>query len=298
MLRVVTNLLLLLCSITITQGLLLQSMQRIIQRFGSKTSQSSSSFTIIQVPCLSDNYGYLIHDPVTGDTAAVDTPDAEAYRQELKERGWKLTHIFNTHHHHDHTGGNLELKNDGGLTVYGPAIENIPGMDVKLGHGDEVEFGKRKGQVIDVGGHTNGHIAYYFPSESAAFTGDALFALGCGRMFEGNPSQFWRSLTRLRNLPDDTVVYCAHEYTESNAKFALSVEPSNDKLQKRFQHILQQRKAGQSTVPSLLGEEKQTNPFLRCDISDEIRQKVGVTSGDSEADVFAKVRRAKDNFRG
>eukprot|EP00546_Thalassionema_frauenfeldii_P006701 CAMPEP_0178915034 /NCGR_PEP_ID=MMETSP0786-20121207/11781_1 /TAXON_ID=186022 /ORGANISM="Thalassionema frauenfeldii, Strain CCMP 1798" /LENGTH=257 /DNA_ID=CAMNT_0020588057 /DNA_START=182 /DNA_END=955 /DNA_ORIENTATION=- len=256
----------------------------------------SPSFTIVQVPCLGDNYGYLVHDPVSGDTAAIDTPDADAYRQVLKQRGWKLTHIFNTHHHSDHTGGNLELKEEGGVEIYGPAKENIPGIDQKLSHGDEVEFGKQKGQIIGVGGHTKDHIAYYFPSESSAFTGDALFALGCGRMFEGSPPQFWKSLERLRNLPDDTKVYCAHEYTEANAKFAVSVEPSNDKLQQRYQHILKQRKAGEPTVPSNLGEEKLTNPFLRCDVSDEIRKNVGVTSDDTPADAFAKVRMAKDNF--
>ena len=175
----------------------------------SATAMSSSSCATLQVaqfPCLSDNYGYLIHDAATGQTAAIDTPEAGAYQQELKKRGWTLTHIFNTHHHYDHVGANLDLKNDQ-VQVYGPASEKIPGMDVPLKDGDEFEFGSTKVKVMDVGGHTLGHIAFYFPDQAKVFAGDSLFALGCGKMFEGTPQQFWKSLTALRELPDDTMVY-------------------------------------------------------------------------------------------
>jgi hydroxyacylglutathione hydrolase len=258
---------------------------------------------VAQIPCLSDNYGYLIHDEATGVTAAIDTPDAAAIQKELTKRDWTLTHILNTHHHWDHTGGNVQLKKDNGneqVKIYGPASEKIPGRDVGLKGGDEMEFGSITNvQILDVGGHTSGHIAYYFPNQDKVFVGDALFALGCGRMFEGTPSQFWASLQRLRHLPDETLVYCAHEYTESNAKFALSVEPSNTQLVQRVQQIKEMRLRNEPTVPSVLGLEKETNPFLRCDVSDEIRRLVGVNEGvDSPENAFAKVRQAKDNFRG
>jgi hydroxyacylglutathione hydrolase len=169
---------------------------------------TTPSFTVAQFPSRSDNYGYLLHDPETGATAAIDTPDARDYKNELSERGWKLTHIFNTHHHHDHTGGNIELK-DEGVIVVGPKNEKhkIPGIDLPVGHGDEIRFGNFHGKVIDVGGHTKGHVAYWFPDQSKAFVGDALFSLGCGKMFEGTPQQFWASLQRLRDLPDDTLIY-------------------------------------------------------------------------------------------
>jgi hydroxyacylglutathione hydrolase len=168
-----------------------------------------SSLTVAQFPCLQDNYGYLIHCDATGETAAVDTPEAAAYQAELAKRNWTLTHIFNTHHHKDHTGGNLELKRMGGVTIYGPAKEHekIPGVDVLLEHGQRVKFGNTKASVIDVGGHTKGHIAFYFPAEKKVFAGDSLFSLGCGRMFEGTPTQFWESLKRLRALPDETTLY-------------------------------------------------------------------------------------------
>jgi hydroxyacylglutathione hydrolase len=291
----------------------------------SMASSTCSSFSVVQIPCLSDNYGYLLHDEVSGQTAAVDTPEAGPYRAELDRRGWKLTHIFNTHHHWDHTGGNEELKTEG-VTIYGPAAESskIPGIDVALEGGDEVEFASTKAVILDVGGHTRGHIAYYFPDLSKVFVGDSLFALGCGRMFEGTPTQFWASLQRLRQLPDDTDVYwyvkslscavrlwiifhshkteriifssSAHEYTLSNAKFAVSVEPGNADLMARYEEIHEARRLGKPTVPSRMGIEKKTNPFLRCDISHEIRRNVGVSDNDTEADAFAKVRKAKDRF--
>lgn len=173
-------------------------------------SASAAAFTVAQFPSRSDNYGFLLHDPTTGATAAIDTPDARDYKQELAKRGWTLTHIFNTHHHHDHVGGNLQLKKQyNGVTITGPVGEQhkIPGIDRAVGDGDEIQFGSMRGVVIDVGGHTKGHIAYYFPEQSKAFVGDALFSLGCGRMFEGTPAQFWASLERLRDLPSDTLIY-------------------------------------------------------------------------------------------
>jgi hypothetical protein len=171
-------------------------------------ASSSGTLEVAQFPCLNDNYGFLIHDRATGQTAAVDTPESSPYEKELQKRGWTLTHIFNTHHHWDHVGGNKELKKEG-VKVYGPAKEKpkIPGIDVALQDGDELEFGSSKVRIIEVGGHTLGHIAYYFPDEAKVFAGDSIFALGCGKMFEGTPSQFWTSLQKLRELPDDTLVY-------------------------------------------------------------------------------------------
>ncbi|KAL3807009.1 hypothetical protein ACHAXA_010485 [Cyclostephanos tholiformis] len=260
-------------------------------------SAPAGSFEVAQFPCLGDNYGYLIHDRTTNQTAAIDTPCASSYMRELERRGWTLTHILNTHHHHDHVGGNMELKTDG-VKVYGPATEKIPGMDVALKGGDLVSFAGANAVVMDVGGHTRGHIAYYFPGEKTAFVGDCLFALGCGRMFEGTPQQFWTSLQGLRNLPDDTTIYCAHEYTESNARFAMSIEPGNPDLVKRVEEIKEKRARGEPTVPSLMGEEKATNPFLRGDVSSEIRMNVGACDDDDGAAIFHKIRLGKDQFRG
>lgn len=191
---------------------------------GMSSSSSACSFQVVQIPCLSDNYGYLLHNNMTGETAAIDTPDSTPYQVELVKRGWKLTHILNTHHHHDHTGGNLALKTDG-VKIYGPVSEKIPGRDIGLKGGDEIEFGSSLAKIIDVGGHTKGHIAYYFPSEAKVFVGDSLFALGCGRMFEGTPEQNWASLQRLRDLPDDTEVYWyVREFASS---YNLFLEMSN-----------------------------------------------------------------------
>lgn len=216
-----------------------------------------------------------------------------------RKKGWTLTHILNTHHHWDHTGGNVELKASGdGVQVFGSKVdeERIPAIDISLDPEEIITFGSTKCKVIDVGGHTKGHIAFYFPDEKSAFVGDALFTLGCGRMFEGTPSQFWDSIQRLRGLPDDTKVYCAHEYTESNAKFALSVEPGNLDLIERSKDIFEKRKQGLPTVPSSIGEEKKTNPFLRGDVSAEIRENVGASEGDTMDQIFAKIRKAKDIF--
>ena len=189
----------------------------------------------------------------------------------------------------------MELKTDG-VQVFGPAEDgDIPCMDKALRASDEISFGGANAEVIDVGGHTLGHIAYYFPNEKTAFVGDSIFSLGCGRMFEGSPKQFWSSLQRLRDLPDDTTIYCAHEYTEANARFAMSVEPGNAELVKRVEEIIAKRARGEPTV-SLIGEEKATNPFLRGDVSAEIRKNVGATSEEDGSSIFHKIRKAKDNF--
>lgn len=265
------------------------------------SSPTENNLEVAQFLCLDDNYGYLIHDPATGETAAVDTPSAGAYKAELQKRGWKLTHILNTHHHWDHVGGNQELKQeDGSIKIYGPAgeKEKIPGIDVAVEEGDTVKVGPLTATVMDVGGHTLGHIAYHFPEMSKVFVGDALFAMGCGRMFEGTPKQFWGGLQRIRALPDETVVYCAHEYTQANARFAGSVEPGNLDLRARIEEVKAKRSQNLPTVPTQIGLEKKTNPFLRFDVSPEIRTNVGATPNDSDFEVFAKVRKAKDTFRG
>ena len=249
-----------------------------------------------QFPCLSDNYGYLIHDPEAGVTAAIDTPEAAAINAALKEKGWSLTHILNTHHHFDHAGGNLELKEAWGCTIVGcrDDAERIPGIDVQVGDGDSYSFGHHQARVFDVSGHTIGHIAYYFADTANLFCGDALFALGCGRLFEGSPAQMWGSLQKLIALPDNTRVYCAHEYTQANAAFALSVEPQNEALRQRAREIDALRAGSKPTVPSTLGLEKETNPFLRP-MSRDIQANLGMI-GAEPVEVFAETRRRKDSF--
>ncbi len=251
---------------------------------------------VVQFPCLSDNYGYLIHDTEANLTATIDTPEVGPINDALAARGWSLTHILNTHHHFDHAGGNLALKEQWHCTIVGsgPDAERIPGIDVQVTDGDQYTFGNHTAQIFDVSGHTIGHIAYYFPDDKILFSGDALFALGCGRLFEGTPAQMWQSLTKLIQLPDDTTVYCAHEYTQGNARFALSVEPENDALQARAKQIDALRAEGKPTVPSTLGDEKATNPFLRPD-SPALQHNPGLDGGDLVA-VFAETRRRKDNF--
>ena len=255
-----------------------------------------SELTIHMFPCLADNYGYLLHDAESGATAAVDTPDARAIAGELEAKGWRLTHILNTHHHADHAGGNLELKRRTGCTIVGPRADaaRIPGIDVSVGEGDVVELGAHRATVYDTPGHTRGHIVYHFAAARAAFVGDTLFALGCGRLFEGTPAQMWGSLQKILRWPDDTRLYCAHEYTQSNARFALTVEPQNRLLQDRAANVAALRAAGTATVPSTLGEERATNPFLRPQ-SDDLRATIGL-AGAENVDVFAKTRALKDAF--
>ena len=253
---------------------------------------------IAQFPCLSDNYGYLLHDASAGLTAAIDTPDVSAIAAELERHGWQLTHIFNTHHHADHAGGNLALKERYRCTIVGPRgdASRIPGIDIGVGEGDFVPFGSRRIEVFETPGHTRGHIVYHVPEARAAFVGDTLFALGCGRLFEGSPEQMWNSLQKILRWPDDTLIYCAHEYTLANAQFALSVDPENGALIARAREVAAARRRGLPTVPSTLAQEKATNPFLRPS-SAAIRAGLGLTGAD-DVDVFARVRALKDEFRG
>ena len=249
-----------------------------------------------QFPCRSDNYGFLAHDPDSGSTACIDTPDADATNAGLEEKGWRLTHILNTHHHGDHTGANLELKERWECTIIGAAndAERIPGIEVRVSDGDVYEFGALQAKVLEVPGHTTGHIAYYFESEGIAFVGDTLFALGCGRLFEGTPEMMWTSLQKLMALPDETVVYCAHEYTQANAQFALSVEPGNESLVARSKEINDLRAKGMPTVPTTIGLERATNPFVRP-MSENLQSTIGLNGADLVA-VFAETRKRKDNF--
>jgi hydroxyacylglutathione hydrolase len=255
-----------------------------------------SALTIHMFPCLADNYGYLLHDAEEGATAAVDTPEAAAILAELDAKGWRLTHIFNTHHHADHAGGNLELKRRTGCTIVGPKADaaRIPGIDVAVGEGDVVALGRHRATVHDTPGHTRGHIVYHFADAKAAFVGDTLFASGCGRLFEGSPGQMWSSLQKIMRWPDDTRIYCAHEYTLANVRFALSVEPHNGALRARAEAVAKLREAGRPTVPTTLGEERATNPFLRA-ASSELRATIGMRDA-ADVDVFAKTRALKDAF--
>jgi len=251
---------------------------------------------IHQFPCLSDNYGFLIRERLSGLTAAIDTPDPKAIRRELKRKGWRLTHILNTHHHPDHAGGNLWLKEHTGCIIVGPSADamRIPGIDLQVGEGETLEFGSAEAQVFDTSGHTRGHIVYYFPGENAAFVGDTLFAMGCGRLFEGSPEQMWTSLQKLMNWPGRTRIYCAHEYTQANGRFALTVDPGNKALIKRMEEVARLRAEGHPTVPTTLHQEKRTNPFLRPD-SKGIRAQLGMEDA-ADVEVFAEVRRRKDRF--
>ena len=251
---------------------------------------------IHQFEALSDNYGYLVHDPDTGATAAIDTPEVAAIEKALAKKGWKLTHIFNTHHHFDHAGGNAELKAKYNCEIIGPKGEKdlIPGIDRAVGQDDIVDLGNRQARIIEVPGHTRGHIAYSFAGDHVVFVGDTLFVLGCGRLFEGTPQQMWTSLNKLMELPDDTTVYCAHEYTQANARFALSVEPHNATLIARAKEIDEKRARGEWTVPTTIGLEKATNPFLRP-ASIDLRATVGMVDA-ADVDVFAETRHRKDNF--
>ena len=257
---------------------------------------SMSDLVIHQIPVLKDNFIYLVYDFKSGECAAVDPAVAAPVLDVLAIKGWTLSHILNTHHHNDHTGGNLELKRATGCSIIGAAADasRIPGIDVQVGEGDWISIGNHQAQVFDVSGHTNGHVAYWFKDDFTLFSGDTLFSLGCGRLFEGSPAQMWNSLLKLRDLPDETNVYCAHEYTSTNANFALTVEPKNDDLKRRADEVFRLRRNGEPTVPSLLGEEKRVNPFLRADNYDLLCA-AGLVGQDAVS-AFAEIRRRKDDF--
>ncbi len=254
------------------------------------------SIEIVQIPCLEDNYGYLLHDHDTGLTATVDTPEVDAIMTVLNENHWKLTHVFNTHHHFDHVGGNLQLKEMTGCTIVGAEIDKdrIPGIDICVRDEEIFSFGQHEIMIAETPGHTSGHIAYYLADQNMAFVGDTLFSMGCGRLFEGSAKQMWESLQKLLQWPDQTMIYCAHEYTENNGNFALSIDPENEQLLHRMTEVRVLRKAAKPTIPTTLVIEKQTNPFLRPD-NLEIRDYLGMFSEPDEL-VFARIRKLKDKF--
>ncbi|MBA0764568.1 hypothetical protein Gotri_013909 [Gossypium trilobum] len=285
----------------------------------------SSSLQIELVPCLRDNYAYLLHDVDTGTVGVVDPSIAMPIIDALSRKNWNLTYILNTHHHHDHTGGNAELKARYGAKsvkaryrtgyqlglasknepypslahrqVIGSGIDKdrIPGIDIVLNDGDKWMFAGHEVHVIETPGHTRGHISFYFPSSAAIFTGDTLFSLSCGKLFEGTPEQMLSSLQRIMSLPDDTNIYCGHEYTLSNSKFALSIEPKNEALQSYAAHVTHLHNKGLPTIPTTLKKEKACNPFLRT-TSSEIRQALNIPADANAAEALGVIRQAKDNF--
>ena len=242
------------------------------------------------------NYIYLLHCKATGETAAIDPTYAQPVLDALKTKGWRLDYILNTHHHHDHTDGNAELKAATGCTIIGNAQDarRIPEIDKGVSEGDEVRIGALHAQILDIPGHTLGHIAFYFSAHSLLFSGDTLFSMGCGRMFEGTPAQMVASFAKLTALPDDTIICAAHEYSVDNAAFALRYEPNNPALQDRAEAVSTLQAKGKPTVPVLLSSEKATNPFIRLH-SPEIRATLNMPDAD-DATLFAELRTRKDNF--
>lgn len=251
---------------------------------------------IVTIPCRTDNYAYLLRDPSSGAVAVVDAPDASAIEAALDARGWTLDTILITHHHEDHVAGVGRLRERFGARVVGAAADanRLPALDEAVAEGDTVMVGTRAGRVIEVPGHTIGHIAYYFGSDAALFSADSLMVMGCGRLFEGSPEQMWTSLTALASLPDDTQIHSGHEYAESNLRFALSIDGENPELRQRADAIAALRAAGHPTVPAPLSLERATNPFLRASDPD-LKARLGM-AGASDAQVFAEICRRKDRF--
>ncbi|MGE4350630.1 MAG: hydroxyacylglutathione hydrolase [Bdellovibrionales bacterium] len=257
-------------------------------------------FSIDLLPASADNYIYLVSDVALGLAMVVDPGDADVVRRELQKKDLHLALILNTHHHTDHTGGNLKLQRDYGAPIIGPAKEahKIEGLSRGVDDGDCVTFSDLHGQVIETPGHTEGSLSFYFPELNVVFSGDTLFSLGCGRLFEGNAAQMWASLTKLRALPDDTQVYCGHEYTERNAAFAVMLDKANEALKARVAEITKLRKKGEPTLPVSLATEKATNPFLRVDQPDfqKMLEKNGFPIDADPAAIFGALRAAKDRF--
>ncbi len=253
---------------------------------------------VILVPAFADNYIYVLRDAASGKVGVVDPGEAAPVQAELERRGWALTHIFLTHHHNDHIGGVAELKARHRATVIGARADahRIPDLDVALSDGDRTVFGEQTARVIAVPGHTSGHIAFWFEAAETLFSGDTLFSLGCGRLFEGTPAQMWESLQSLRSLTDSTRVYCGHEYTQSNGRFALTVDPDNSALQQRMDEVAALRERNQPTIPTTIGLERRTNPFLRAD-DPGVQSAIGLP-GAPAVEVFTELRHRKDHFRG
>ncbi|MGK7752421.1 MULTISPECIES: hydroxyacylglutathione hydrolase [unclassified Roseovarius] len=248
------------------------------------------------VPCLSDNYAFLAHDPETGETAVVDVPEAAPILKALADKGWNATHVLITHHHADHVQGLDELlaKHDAKVVGHAADASRLPKLDIALQDGDTINIGSDTGTVMDVSGHTIGHIAFHFPDSKVAFTADSLMALGCGRVFEGTMPQMWHSLSKLAALPPDTTICSGHEYTAANGRFAVTIDPDNPALISRVKAVEAARDQGKPTVPSTLSEELATNPFLRAS-DPAVQANLGMTGADA-ADVFAEIRTRKDNF--
>ncbi|MCP9483804.1 hydroxyacylglutathione hydrolase [Shimia sp. CNT1-13L.2] len=251
---------------------------------------------IITIPCLSDNYAFLVHNKASGETALVDAPEADKINKVLSQLGWTLTHVLLTHHHWDHIDGLEELQKTHSPKVIGAAADahRLPPLDLAVAEGDSFTLGGEEVQVMDVSGHTVGHIAFYLPASGAVFTADSLMALGCGRLFEGDPDMMWASLSKLAALPENTIVCSGHEYTEANGRFAVTIDPDNKALQSRIDAIAEARAQGRPTVPSLLSEELATNPFLRA-TDPAVQRHVGMEGADP-AKVFAEIRQRKDTF--
>ncbi|MFV1527719.1 MULTISPECIES: hydroxyacylglutathione hydrolase [unclassified Phaeobacter] len=251
---------------------------------------------IVTLPCLSDNYAFLLHNAATGQTALVDAPEAEAIKSELDRRGWGLDQILLTHHHWDHIDGVADLRASYDCQIVGARADahRLPDLDLAVAEGETFSCLGEEIHVLDVSGHTLGHIAFHLPASSAVFTADSLMALGCGRLFEGTADQMWQSLQKLAALPGDTTVYSGHEYTQSNARFALTIDPDNPALQQRCAAIDADRAEGRPTVPSRLQEELDTNPFLRAHL-DSVKDALGM-GGAPATKVFAEIRARKDKF--